>query len=48
MSVYCVFVKDNGGYFLEKIFENSHNAFDYREAMGGSRMGYYVEEWETE
>ena len=48
MNVYCVFCKDNGGYFLERIFENQYDAIAYCETMGGSQRGYYVETWELE
>ncbi len=49
MTVYCVFVNDNGGHFLEKIFTKASDAHSYVAAQPIKyRSMYSVETWETE
>ncbi len=48
MNVYCVFCKDNGGYFLEKIFRLHSEAESYMQAQGRYSVMYTAEIWEVE
>lgn len=48
MTIYCVFCRDNGGYFLEKAFFTRSGAEDYRLAQGKYTNLYHVEEWEVD
>lgn len=49
MDVFCVFYRENGGTWLEKIFKDSMEAQYYIEAQPERyQIRYHFETWEVE
>jgi hypothetical protein len=48
VTVYCVFVRDNGGTFLEMIFHSLEDAASYVQAQGKYQSMYFTESWGVE